>query len=76
MTSVTAIPCGFFTMFLALGAVGSGLMLFHIPILTSLLFALLMIWVIYEYKGRRYDGYRVAHGYGLEHPHNKNREHL
>ncbi|WP_158454128.1 hypothetical protein [Octadecabacter temperatus] len=51
-------------------------MLFHIPILTSLLFALLMIWVIYEYKGRRYDGYRVAHGYGLEHPHNKNREHL
>ncbi|MDA8586225.1 cytochrome b561 domain-containing protein [Rhodobacteraceae bacterium] len=71
---------GYFTMFFALGAVGSGLMLFHMPILTGLLFVLLLIgfaaWVTYEFKGRRYDGYRVAHGYGLEHPHNKDREFL
>lgn len=27
-------------------------------------------WVIYAYKERAYGGYRVAHGYGLEHPYN------
>lgn len=71
---------GFFTMFTAIGAVGSGLMLFHMPILTGALFVVIFIglaaWVTYEFKGRGYDGYRVAHGYGLEHPYNKEREHL
>lgn len=33
-------------------------------------------WAVYDYLGRAYDGYRVAHGYGLEHPYNKRREFL
>ena len=53
-------------------------MQYEMPILTGLLFVLflagLAAWVVYEFKGRRYDGYRVAHGYGLEHPYNKERE--
>ncbi len=40
-------------------------------------FALLLIgflvWAIYEFKGRRYDIYRMPLGYGPEHPHNKDR---
>jgi len=71
---------GYFTMVFAVGAVGSGLMLFNMPILTGLLFLLLLVglaaWITYEFKGRGYDGYRVAHGYGLEHPYNKDREFL
>ena len=71
---------GYFTLFVALGAVGSGLMQYNMPILTGVLFVALLVglvaWVIYEFKGRSYDGYRVAHGYGLEHPYNKEREFL
>ena len=71
---------GYFTMIFAVGAVGSGLMQYHMPILTVLFFLLcfvgLVAWMIYEFKGRAYDGYRVAHGYGLEHPYNKEREFL
>jgi hypothetical protein len=71
---------GYFTMFFALGAVGSGLMQYKVPVLTGLLFVILLAglaaWITYEFKGRRYDGYRVAHGYGLEHPYNKEREFL
>lgn len=71
---------GCFTLFCALGAVGSGLMQFYMPVLTGLLFVLLLAglaaWITYELKGRRHDGYRVAHGYGLEHPYNKEREFL
>ena len=72
--------CGYFTMFLAFGAIGSGLMLQHMPVLTSLFlgtgFLWLCIWAINDFRGRAYDGYRVAHGYGLEHPYNKEREFL
>lgn len=71
---------GYFTLFCAVGAVGSGLMQFYMPVLTGLLFvsflAGLAAWITYEFKGRSHDGYRVAHGYGLEHPYNKEREFL
>lgn len=71
---------GYFTMVFAFGAVGSGLMQYHMPVLTAvffvLVFAVLAAWIVYEFKGRNYDGYRVAHGYGLEHPYNKDREFL
>lgn len=71
---------GYFTVLFAFGAVGSGLMQYHMPVLavTFILtvFAFTGAWVIYEFTGRAYDGYRVAHGYGLEHPYNKKREFL
>ncbi|WP_153771398.1 cytochrome b561 domain-containing protein [Labrenzia sp. CE80] len=71
---------GYFTILVAFGAVGSGLMQYNMPILTLVFFLFVFIglaaWVIYEFKGRSYDGYRVAHGYGLEHPYNKEREFL
>ena len=69
---------GYFTLFCALGAVGSGLMQYPIPILTGLVFvvpfAFLAAWILLEYLERRHDGYRSVHGYGLEHPYNKERE--
>ncbi|WP_420011528.1 hypothetical protein [Tateyamaria sp.] len=72
--------CGYFTFVFAIGAIGSGLMQFTLPILTGLflatMLAWLIAWVLYEYFERAYDGYRVAHGYGLEHPYNKDREFL
>lgn len=72
--------CGYFTVLLAIGAVGSGLMQYNMPVLTALFLATclawLCAWVLYDFKGRAYDGYRVAHGYGLEHPYNKQREFL
>lgn len=71
---------GYFTVFCAFGAIGSGLMQYYMPVLTGafflLFFAGLAAWILYEFKGRAYDGYRVAHGYGLEHPYNKEREFL
>lgn len=72
--------CGYFTVMCAFGAVGSELMQLHIPILTAVFVGTglvwLFAWAIYEFKGRAYDGYRAAHGYGLEHPYNKEREFL
>jgi hypothetical protein len=46
---------------------------------TVIVIAALVVFVlsvVLEYKGFRYDGYRAAHGYNLEHPFNKEREHL
>ncbi len=72
--------CGYFTVLLAFGAIGSGLMQFSMPVLTGVFVVAVLIWMvswaIYGFKGRAYDGYRVAHGYGLEHPYNKEREFL
>ena len=69
---------GYFTAFCALGAVGSGLMQFPMPILTWMVFIVsfvfLAIWIYLEFLERRYDGYRAVHGYGMEHPYNKERE--
>ncbi|NND42189.1 MAG: hypothetical protein HKO04_08945 [Silicimonas sp.] len=71
---------GYFTLFFACGAVGSGLMQYHMPglAIASILIVLawLAVWTIYGFQGRAYDGYRVAHGYGLEHPYNKARKFL
>lgn len=72
--------CGYFTFFFAFGAVGSGLMQYNMPLLTIVFVLLVLgwmcIWAVYDFKGRAFDGYRVAHGYGLEHPYNKEREFL
>ncbi len=71
---------GYFTLFCALGAVGSGLMQYSMPLLAALVFTIpfvfLAIWVVLEFYERRYDGYRAVHGYGIEHPYNKEREFL
>lgn len=71
---------GIFTLFCAFGAVGSGLMQYPMPVLAWLLFliplAFLAAWVFLEFHERRYDGYRAAHGYSMEHPYNKAREYL
>ena len=71
---------GYFTSFFAIGAVTTGMMQFPMPVLTVLLIvigiAVLIACVVLEYMGRRYDGYRAAHGYGQEQPFNKAREHL
>jgi hypothetical protein len=71
---------GYFTLFCALGAVGSGLMQYPMPYLTGLVFvvpfAFLAAWIVLEYLEHRYDGYRAVHGYGAEHPYNKEREFL
>lgn len=71
---------GYFTVFAALGAIGSGLMQFPMPLLTGFVmvvpFAFLAAWIWLEYIEHRYDGYRAVHGYGMEHPYNKERENL
>ena len=71
---------GYFTLFCAIGAIGSGLMQYPMPILARIVFVIpflfLAFWVIMEFLERRYDGYRAVHGYGIEHPYNKEREYL
>jgi hypothetical protein len=71
---------GYFAGFFAVGAVTSGLMHFPMPVLTgvTLIIALaaLVLCIVLEYKGLRYDGYRAAHGYNPEHPYNKARKEL
>ena len=71
---------GYFTIAFAMGAVGSGLMQYAMPTLVALVFMLpfayLAIWILLEYLGRRYDGYRAVYGSSMEHPYNKEREHL
>jgi len=66
--------------YFAIGAVGSGLMQYPMPVLATtvlcLPFVFLAVWVILEYQERRHDGYRAVHGFGLEHPYNKEREFL
>lgn len=71
---------GYFTALFAVGAVGSGLMQYPMPVLfaimVSLPFVFLAAWIVMEFLERRYDGYRAVHGYGLEHPYNREREFL
>ncbi len=71
---------GYFTLFCAAGAIGSGLMQYPFPALAIVVFilpfAFLAFWVVMEFLERRYDGYRAVHGYGMEHPYNKEREQL
>ena len=71
---------GYFTGFFAVGAVASGLMQFPMPVLTGFILSLslvaLVLCIVFEYKGLRYDGYRAAHGYNPIHPYNKVRKKL
>jgi len=71
---------GYFACFFAVGAVASGLFQYPLPALMAAVLAIalvaLAVCVVLDYKGRRYDGYRAAHGYNLEHPFNKEREFL
>ncbi len=72
--------CGYFTVMFAIGAIGSGFMQYHMPALLLafivIFLAWMVAWAVYDFRGKAYDGYRVAHGYGLEHPYNKDREFL
>lgn len=71
---------GYFAGFAATGAVASGLMQYPMPVLTAVILAIalfaLVLCIVLEYKGLRYDGYRAAHGYNPEHPYNKARKEL
>lgn len=71
---------GFFSIFFATGAVATGLMQYPMPALVVFIIIValiaLILCIVLEYKGFRYDGYRAAHGYNPEHPFNKEREHL
>jgi hypothetical protein len=71
---------GFFSIFFAVGAVTTGLMQYPIPELLVFILAVaviaLVLCMVLEYKGFRYDGYRAAHGFNPEHPYNQARKEL
>ena len=71
---------GYFTLLFTFSAVGSGLTQYHMPSLMAAFILIILVWLAAwatcESKGRAYDGYRVAHGHGLEHPYNRAREFL
>ena len=71
---------GYFTGFFAVGAVASGLTQHPMPELMIVILVIapviLVLCVLLEYKGLRYDGYRAAHGYNPEHPYNQARKEL
>ena len=71
---------GYFAGFFAVGAVGSGLMQFPMPVLTGVILiaglVILVLCIVLEYKGLRYDGYRAAHGNNPDHPYNEARKDL
>ena len=55
-------------------------MQYPMPVLAKIVFVIpflfLAFWVVMEFFERRYDGYRAVHGYGMDHPYNKEREFL
>ncbi len=71
---------GYFAGFFAVGAVASGLMQFPMPVLTGFVLVLglviIIVCIVLEYKGLRYDGYRAAHGNNPDHPYNEARKNL
>lgn len=71
---------GYFAVFTTVGAVATGLMQYPMPALAGFIpvvaLAALVLCIVLEYKGFRYDGYRAAHGYNPEHPYNKERKEL
>lgn len=71
---------GYFGIFFAVGAVATGLMQYPMPVLAGVIpivgLVALVLCIVLEYKGLRYDGYRAAHGYNPEHPYNKARKEL
>lgn len=71
---------GYLAGFFAIGAVASGLMQYHMPVLTGIAvvmaLAVFCVWIVLEFKGMKYDGYRAVFGINPEHPHNKARKNL
>ena len=71
---------GYFLFFFASGAVASGLMQYPMPMLTGVILTTalvaLVLCIVLEHKGLRYDGYRVAFGNDPDYPHNKTRKDL
>ena len=71
---------GYFAGFFAVGAVASGLMQYPMPLLTGVIlavaFTVLVLSIVLEHKGLRYDGYRAAFGNDPNHPYNKARKDL
>ena len=64
---------GYFAGFFAVGAVASGLMQYPMPVLAGII---LVLCIVFELKGLRYDSYRAAFGNNPDHPHNKARKDL
>ena len=71
---------GYFTLFLALGAVVSGLTQFWVPVIAIfmvvLFLILLLLVVVLEGKGFRQDTYRSVYGSHPDNPYNKARQGL
>jgi hypothetical protein len=71
---------GYFAGIFAVGAVASGLAQYPMPLLTivalATVFAIIVICIVLEHKGRRYDTYRSVFGTNPEHPFNKARRDL
>jgi hypothetical protein len=71
---------GYCAGFFAVGAVASGLMQYPMPMLEAAMLVVIalivLVCVVLEYRGRRYDTYRAVFGNDPEHPHNAGREGL
>jgi hypothetical protein len=71
---------GYFAGLCAVGAVASGLMQHPMPTLLGfivvMVLVVLVLSIVLEYKGLRYDGYRAAFGNDPEHPYNMARKDL
>jgi hypothetical protein len=69
---------GYFAAFCAVGAVASGLI--PMPVLTGVILitalVVLVLCIVLEHNGLRYDGYRAAFGNNPDHPHNRARKDL
>jgi len=71
---------GYFAGFFAVGAVASGLMQYPVPMLAEAIlivaFCALVLCIVLEHRGLRYDGYRAAFGTNPDNPYNKARKDL
>ncbi len=71
---------GYFAGIFALGAVASGLTQYSMPVLTGTMLAtvlvIIVLCVVLEHHGRRYDTYCSVFGNDPDHPHNKARKDL
>ena len=58
----------------------SGLVQYPMPALAGIILVaalvILVLCIVFELKGLRYDGYRAAFGNNPDHPHNKARKDL
>jgi hypothetical protein len=71
---------GYFAGIFALGAVASGLTQYRMPVLTGIMLVtvlvVIVLCVVLEHQGRRYDTYRSVFGNDPDHPHNRARKDL